>query len=207
MYTFSGALIDEKEGAPTIKDVAIAMGRTPRLCGAGRVWWSYLHYSYALVEMALLENAYYNHDAKEVVIQALIREAHSAITLLWEPGRDFKDSIQERIYEAWGVKQPHPDSEMKELIDRAATRTFLAEVECFAPKAMKDLPIFGDASFKDCKIVRGIWERRHAPEHSAETDAEMVKAYIMFFKEKDIARLRHMIGYDRKIWFQELCGG
>lgn len=204
MYTLSGVQVDDQEGVPTVNDVAIVLGRLPRLCGSSRVWWTYLHYSYALAEIALLENRHYHFEDEDVVTQALIREAHSVCTLLWEPGREFKDELQARIHVEWGIPYPHIDSQMRELIDRAATRTFLAEVECFAPENMKRMPIFGDAGTDDCTIVRGIWHRNYKPEDSADDNAEMVLAYLRYFEKRDIGTLRHMVGYNRSPWFLDL---
>lgn len=205
MYTYSGDQVDAEGGVPTQTDTAVMLGRLPRLCGASRVWWTYLHFSYALMEIALRENRkFYRYEETEVAAQALIREAHSVVTVLWEPGREFKDDLQQRIHHTWGVPYPHPDSAMRELMDRAATRTFLAEVECFAPEPMRKLPIFGDVPAADYQIVRGIWNLQSEPWHTIGDRCEAVQAYHQFFENRDISRLRHQIGHLRMNWFTKL---
>jgi hypothetical protein len=202
MYTYSGDQVDEEGGSPSVSDVAIGLGRIPRLCGAGRVWWTYLHYAFALMEVALRENQrYYRYDEAEVAAQALVREAHSAVTLLWPQGREFKDELQQRIHQAWDVPYPHLDSAMRELIDRAATRAFVAEVDCFAPGSMRKLPIFGEAPFEDQQIIRGVWWVQSEPSCTIGDRCEAVAAYTEFFKNRDLTRLRHQIGYDKSFWF------
>jgi hypothetical protein len=169
------------------------------------MWWSYLHYSFALAELALIENKHYDYDRVDIVTQALIREAHSVVTLLWTPGKEMKDEVQVRIHIEWGVPYPHVDSQMRELLDRASARAFLAEVESFAPDAMKELPIFGEVPEDDCKILKGIWYRNPNAEDSIGHNSEMVKAYREFFNDKDIERMRHRVGYDKKEWAVKLC--
>jgi len=205
MYTYSGTLVDEVSGAPSIRDVAVVMGRLPRLCGSSRVWWTYLHHAFAMAEIALLENKHYDYDRADIVTQALVREAHAVVSLLWSPGKELKDEVQARIHAEWGVPYPHVDSTMRELLDRASARTFLAEVESFAPEEMKELPIFGEAPDVDCKILRGIWHRNPNPDDTAGCRSEMVKAYRLFFEDRDIVTMRHRVGYDKRPWALTLC--
>ena len=201
MYTYSGRYVTETDGAPTVMDVAIALGRIPRLCAHGSCWWSYLHHSFALMELAFLENESYHLDEVDVAIQALIREAHRSVTLLWEPARDFAEEVQQRIHEAWDVPYPHPESEMRELLDRTASRAFVAEVSEFGPRSMKELEIFEDVRYQDKEVINWIWNRRHDPNSTAGHLPEPAEAYAYLFDHRDeagLARARHLFGYRMK---------
>jgi hypothetical protein len=199
MFTYSGQSIGSHEGVPTVEDVAVALGRIPRLCAAGSSWWTYLHHSAALLEIALWENLHYKLSEPEVAVQALIRDAHRAVTLLWEDGRPWENEIRDRIYAAWDVPYPSEDSEMAELINRAAARAFRAEVRAFAPHEMKELPLF-DAdgeltSYSDQRIIDAIWGARSNPEYTTSPNAEAVQCYIQFFDDLNIKEFRRKFGY------------
>jgi len=195
MFTYSGQSVDIDEGTPTSQDVAITLGRIPRLCGAARVWWSYLHHAAALMEIALWENEHYKLDDTDVAAQALIRDAHAAVTVLWEPARMSRDTVQRRIHEEWGVSYPHLDSQMRELIDRASARTLRAEVFSFAPEGMTRLPIFDEPDQADNRVLARIWDVRHSPESTALISAEAVLAYESFFDKPSISDFRRRFGY------------
>lgn len=197
MITYSGKYVDESEGVPSSHDVAMALGRIPRLCGHSRVWWSYLHYAFALMEIALRENKdHYDLEEDDVAAQALIRPAHSSISALWKPAQDSVDEIQARIHEEWDVPYPHLDSEMRELIDRSAAITFQCEVHLWAPEAMKHLPIFEDAPDRENqRVLNKIWDRRTDPDSTAGHMCESVEAYYKFFEERDVGKARHRFGY------------
>ena len=198
MFTYSGQSVDVCEGSPTITDIAVALGRIPRLCAAASVWWSYLHQAAAMMEIALWESEGYTENLVAVATQALVRQAHVAVSLLWLPAKGYEEEIQQRIHEHLHLDYPTIEGSMRELLDRASARTLRAEVKEFAPQSMRDLPIFDEDdqdSLKDRRIVQRIWSTSSTSEHTACFKADGVQAYLNFFAKPDIVAFRRKFGY------------
>lgn len=205
MFTYTGRLIDSTDGVPSVEDVAVALGRIPRLCGAGQYWWSYLHYAYATMEIALMENQSVGFSEDDLAAQCLIRNAHCAVTLLWAPMREQGDVLQRRIHEKWSeelgqnIPYPHEGSDMKALVDRADSLAFLSEVHTFAPTPMKQLPIFSNPGTWGVAMVNELWAHHDDPNHSGRVGSKLVQAYQGFFEPGDaqysVSRLRSECHY------------
>lgn len=109
IYTYSGNRVDlDGEGAPTIKDVAVHLGRIPRFAGATKGWWTVLHHSICaerIVRAYLMEHDLPSHDTARCRLEALYHDAHESLTgdvpapFKGEEMKSFQTRFDRRIWE------------------------------------------------------------------------------------------------------------
>lgn len=125
MLTLDGVLVTPGGwNAPTVRDIAISLGRTPRFAGQTRVWWSVLHHSLACLAYAAKENAM-------TQLAVLLHDAHEAvtgdITTHWKSPemKAHQREIDARLWAMLGVVNPARDSTLVryiQFVDQALLR-------------------------------------------------------------------------------------
>lgn len=106
-----------EQGSPTLRDVAIQLGRIPRFNGALKVFYPVLAHSLVVAQLVPEEDQIYAllHDAAECIVGDTPR------TIKTTAQKVFEDGIQCRIVKSLGLDWPALDvvAKVKEADDRA----------------------------------------------------------------------------------------
>lgn len=121
MLTFTGQFVTIEQGAPTLRDIAIQLGRIPRFMGALKVFWPVLAHSLLVARLCPPEAKLYGllHDAAEVVVGDVPRTIKTAAQKIKE------QQVLCRIFERLGV--PWPSNEVIAMVKDADDRALRAE--------------------------------------------------------------------------------
>lgn len=102
MIAHDGTHVSPDHGAPTLREIAIGLGRQPRFCGQTREWYPVLSHSLVVAFLT----------PEEWRPQALLHDAHEAVlgdtVTTWKtPERHtLENRLQARIYERLGLAYP-----------------------------------------------------------------------------------------------------
>lgn len=142
MVTFSGIRIEPssfEDGAycntPTLVDLALSLGQTPRFAGMTRRWWPVLLHLFVCQRMAQSDA-----DTDRMEMLLLFHDAHEAITgdvaAFWKPKQlsEWQGELDERIFGAFGL-WPISKTEAK-LIKQIDDRALRAEALVVGPPAI-----------------------------------------------------------------------
>ena len=169
MLTYTGQYCDLDQGSPTLRDIAIQLGRIPRFMGGLKVFWPILAHSLLVARLCPPEAKLHGllHDAAEVITGDIPRTIKTAAQ------KSQEKAILCRIYSRMGVPWPSLDivSMVKEADNRALRgeawalgsedlvlhsefhpRDREAEQEVF--RVMMAYPEFGDYLHPAGKMVR-----------------------------------------------------
>lgn len=139
IITYTGRIVGPTEGAPSVEDIAVHLGRVPRWGGAGRQWWPVLLHS-LLVERIVDGGCY---TGPLMSLHALLHDAHEAVIgdiptpFKTDSMRDMQSTLDTRIYRSLGLPLPTPQE--REIIKLADHEAFLAEAKIVGPRETIEL--------------------------------------------------------------------
>lgn len=139
MITHSGILVMPlNQGAPSLEDIAVSLGRTCRFRGNTKRWWSVLQHSLLCHTIAL---EFHGADPRMQLL-VILHDAHEAvfgdIPTTWKTDAIRRDQakMDSRIWKSLGI--PHAtlaEEGLVRVVDKAA---LLAEAEVLGPPGILD---------------------------------------------------------------------
>ena len=160
---------------PTLVDIALGLGRTPRFGGQSRRWWSGLHH--ALVCRAIADRM---GLSERVQLLALLHDAHEAVTgdvpAFFKPKvlSAFQEEIDERLYKGMGL---WPITEPEHLAIKVVDdRALKAEAYVVGPPNI--MSHLGEPEPQDIEVVDDAVKQLPSP---LDTDGVNSKAAEMFY--------------------------
>jgi len=181
MLTLSGRLVlPDNDVAPSLADIAVGLGRTPRFGGQTKVWWSVLHHSFVCERLAAeFAPCRTPRERLELRQYALLHDAHEAgtgdVVTPWKTGeiREAQEALDTRIFRE--VVRHDPRGERTRVwmgeIDR---RALVAESWVVGPpglnRVLNETPLPGDIHAVQ-RVMQSFpeWGDTLAPEGRAET--------------------------------------
>lgn len=177
MLTYTGQFVTIEQGAPTLRDIAIQLGRIPRFMGALKVFWPVLAHSILVARLCPPETKLYGllHDAAEVVVGDVPRTIKTA-------GQKSKEKqVLYRIFDRLDV--PWPSIEIMTAVREADNRALKAEAWVLGNDT---LTLHREFHPRDWEAEIRLIDLRSKYFHytdSLYSDGKMVKDYIRSVEE------------------------
>lgn len=178
-HTWSGRQVDTVggHGAPSIVDVAVQCGRTPRFAGATQPPWFVLHHLLACWRMALG----YRPGDPLLELAVLVHDAHEACTgdspSPYKCGctSGFQAELDARITAAWGLPTiPPAVRDAVKVVDRQA---LYCEGLVVGPPGKDWIPRH-EVAWWGMAGVKWVADRFPDPAASIDAAGEMVRLYV-----------------------------
>lgn len=184
-------------GAPSVHDMAVQCGRTPRFAGATRGWWSVLHHLLVCHRIAESLAAASVRDEWTVRLAVLTHDGHEGPTgdtpSPYKPAEmsAFQAELDRRIYaELLGDSDPFPDH-VHRIVKEVDRRALYAEGLAVGPPGEAWVPEW-DTMDEDVDVVlavRDAYPQYHdtlSPDGRAVIDwCRMVETYVRLITEDD----------------------
>lgn len=170
ILTFEGNRVSFDAGVPSLKDIAVHLGRTPRWAGATKVFYPVLAHSLVVARLLPPELEIHGllHDAGEAIIGDIPRPLKTTDIKIAER------KILSRIYESLGIKMPGIEEIAR--VTKADQVALVAEARVLGPPGITDLDEFKYYNEEAECIVRAM--SKFPPDFFLNRHGEAVKYFV-----------------------------
>jgi hypothetical protein len=177
VLTYTGQFVTIEQGAPTLRDIAIQLGRIPRFMGALKVFWPVLAHSIIVAKLCPPEARLYGllHDAAEIIVGDTPRTIKNA-------GHKLREwQVLERIYEDLGIQWPSDN--ITAMVNKADDRALIGEAWVLGSENLKHCREFSPRDLEAERCVHDLLNRYLDYNDYLHPNGAMVKDYIRFVEE------------------------
>lgn len=175
--TSKGHWAGPDNGAPTIEETAISLGKLCRYAGHCKGFYSVLIHSFVVDDLTKDSKAKIyslTHDAGESVINDIPTPFKVSAM------RELEARIYARILRDWDI--PYPEKYIQAEVHKADCEALLGEIWTNGPPRLRELKQFKKRSQRAEKLVR-FYQKRYPPSDTINSRGKAVREFILRFEK------------------------